>query len=142
MIRKVTEKDFSRIYELGKLLHENYENLYNLEELTKKEYFKTLVAEESKNIVGFLMYTDLDGMIDIMDIVVDNSYRRQKIGSLLMDEMITNSKEDSKFYLEVNVKNEPAIQMYEKFGFKKIHTRKKYYGEEDALIMERTNENE
>ena len=142
MIRKVTEKDFSRIYELGKLLHENYENLYNLEELTKKEYFKTLVAEESKNIVGFLMYTDLDGMIDIMDIVVDNSYRRQKIGSLLMDEMITNSKEDSKFYLEVNVKNEPAIQMYDKFGFKKIHTRKKYYGEEDALIMERTNENE
>lgn len=142
MIRKVTEKDFSRIYELGKLLHENYENLYNLEELTKKEYFKTLVAEESKNIVGFLMYTDLDGMIDIMDIVVDNSYRRQKIGSLLMDEMITNSKKDSKFYLEVNVKNEPAIQMYEKFGFKKIHTRKKYYGEEDALIMERTNENE
>ena len=142
MIRKVTEKDFSRIYELGKLLHENYENLYNLEELTKKEYFKTLVAEEQGNVVGFLMYTDLDGMIDIMDIVVDNSYRRQKIGSLLMDEMITNSKKDSKFYLEVNVKNEPAIQMYEKFGFKKIHTRKKYYGEEDALIMERTNENE
>lgn len=142
MIRKVAKKDFPRIYELGKLLHENYENLYNLEELTKKEYFKTLVAEESKNIVGFLMYTDLDGMIDIMDIVVDNSYRRQKIGSLLMDEMITNSKEDSKFYLEVNVKNEPAIQMYEKFGFKRIHTRKKYYGEEDALIMERTNENE
>ena len=142
MIRKVTEKDFPRTYELGKLLHENYENLYNLEELTKKEYFKILVAEESKNIVGFLMYTDLDGMIDIMDIVVDNSYRRQKIGSLLMDEMITNSKEDSKFYLEVNVKNQPAIQMYEKFGFKKIHTRKKYYGEEDALIMERTNENE
>ena len=142
MIRKVTEKDFSRIYELGKLLHENYENLYNLEELTKKEYFKTLVAEEQGNVVGFLMYTDLDGMIDIMDIVVDNSYRRQKIGSLLMDEIITNSKEDSKFYLEVNVKNEPAIQMYEKFGFKKIHTRKKYYGEEDALIMERTNENE
>ena len=28
MIRKVTEKDFPRIYELGKLLHENYENLY------------------------------------------------------------------------------------------------------------------
>ena len=25
---KVTEKDFPRIYELGKLLHENYENLY------------------------------------------------------------------------------------------------------------------
>ena len=133
MIRKVAKKDFPRIYELGKLLHENYENLYNLEELTK---------EEQGNVVGFLMYTDLDGMIDIMDIVVDNSYRRQKIGSLLMDEMITNSKEDSKFYLEVNVKNEPAIQMYEKFGFKKIHTRKKYYGEEDALIMERTNENE
>ena len=142
MIRKVAKKDFPRIYELGKLLYENYENLYNLEELTKKEYFKTLVAEEQGDVVGFLMYTDLDGMIDIMDIVVDNSYRRQKIGSLLMDEMITNSKEDSKFYLEVNVKNEPAIQMYEKFGFKKIHTRKKYYGEEDALIMERTNENE
>ena len=142
MIRKVTEKDYPRIYELGKLLHENYENLYNLKELTKKEYFKTLVAEEQGNVVGFLMYTDLDGIIDIMDIVVDNAYRRKKLGSLLMDEMITTSKKESKFYLEVNVKNKPAIQMYEKFGFKKIHTRKKYYGEEDALIMERTNENE
>ena len=97
MIRKVTEKDFPRIYELGKLLHENYENLYNLKELTKKEYFKTLVAEEQGNVVGFLMYTDLDGIIDIMDIVVDNAYRRKKLGSLLMDEMITTSKINLRF---------------------------------------------
>ena len=142
MIRKAEKKDFPRIYELGQLLHENYENLYNLEELVQKDYFKILVCEDKKKIVGFLMYTDLDGLIDIIDIVVDESCRHQKYGSHLMDEMITTSKKGSKFYLEVNVKNTSAIYMYEKFGFKKIHTRKKYYGEEDAIVMERTNEDE
>ena len=54
MIRKVTEKDFPRIYELGKLLHENYENLYNLEELTKKEYFKILSPDFPEWLLDYI----------------------------------------------------------------------------------------
>ena len=37
--------------------------------------------------------------------------------------------------LEVNEKNDSAINLYKKIGFYLINIRKKYYGNEDALIM-------
>lgn len=38
--------------------------------------------------------------------------------------------------LEVNEKNKAAIALYEKFGFKKVGTRKKYYnGTDDGHVM-------
>ena len=38
--------------------------------------------------------------------------------------------------LEVNDKNFQAIKLYEKFGFKRIGLRKKYYNNtDDAIIM-------
>ena len=40
------------------------------------------------------------------------------------------------FTLEVNVENTPAIKLYEKFGFKNLGIRKKYYNNTtDAYIM-------
>lgn len=142
MIRRATPTDFTRIYELGSLLHEDFEHLYNLEDLLNKEYYHLLVYEENNIVLGFLMFTSIFETIDIIDIVVDPAYRKKKIGILLLDEMITNSKKESKIYLEVNVNNKSAINLYQKFGFQTIHIRKKYYGAEDALIMERVNENE
>ena len=39
-------------------------------------------------------------------------------------------------YLEVNVENTQAIKLYEKFGFKNLGIRKKYYNNTtDAYIM-------
>ena len=39
--------------------------------------------------------------------------------------------------LEVRESNISAIKLYEKVGFEEINRRKKYYGNEDAIIMER-----
>ncbi len=142
MIRKIEQKDYKKIYELGSMLHENFEDTYNFDELLTKSYFHGLVYEEQGVVLGFILYSVLEHMIDILDIVVDPQKRHQKIGSLLLDEVITNAHKEDKFYLEVNVNNQIAIDMYEKFGFKKIHTRKKYYGEDDAYVMERVNEDE
>jgi len=142
MIRAVLPKDYHAIYRLGSLLHENYQNLYNLEELCSTSYFHVYVYEVDHLVIGFLSYTDLDGTIDILDIVVDENFRRKRIGTYLMNRLITNSKPDGSIFLEVAVDNSPAISLYEKFGFSVISTRKKYYGNKDAYVMERVNKDE
>jgi ribosomal-protein-alanine N-acetyltransferase len=44
-----------------------------------------------------------------------------------------------KIFLEVRVSNSPAIELYNKTGFKRVSIRKNYYrlpdGREDALVM-------
>jgi ribosomal-protein-alanine N-acetyltransferase len=37
--------------------------------------------------------------------------------------------------LEVRASNQPAIELYRSFGFRSVAIRKKYYQDEDALVM-------
>ena len=39
--------------------------------------------------------------------------------------------------LEVRSDNKKAIHIYEKYGFKKVTTRKKYYNDTDGILMEK-----
>jgi len=142
MIRKGAREDFEQIYQLGETLHSNFRSVYQLDNMLEKDYFFIYVYEEANQILGFITFTNLEGMVDILDIVVDNQHRRKKIATNLLDVMITNLKKEDKIYLEVATSNTAAISLYEKFGFQKIHTRKKYYGKEDAYVMERVMENE
>lgn len=142
MIRKAVNEDYKKIYELGSLLHKNYKETYDLAALEKKEYYKTYVYEENNSILGFIMFLQIIDTIEIIDLVVDINHRRKKIATQLINRMITNSKKNDKIYLEVSEKNNSAIDLYEKFGFKKIGIRKKYYGNDDAHVMERVNEDE
>lgn len=142
MIREVCVQDYEKIYELGSALQEDFKTLWNLEELLQHDYFKLIVFVLDGEVAGFLMYTVIDTMVDVMNLVVDKKYRRKHIATRLLDYLFTSSKPEDKFYLEVRVDNQAALSLYEKFGFQRIHTRKKYYGDTDAFVMERVNENE
>lgn len=142
MIRTAKVTDLDTIYEMGMALHDNYKQTYDLESLLTKDYFHLLVYEKDHQVIGFLAYSLLIDSVDILDIYVDKEYRQQKIASLLIDYMISMVDSKTSFLLEVAVDNLPAISLYEKFGFKVIHTRKKYYGQKDAYVMEREALNE
>ena len=75
--------------------------------------------------------------VNIMNIVVRKNKRKLGIGSLLLNEIIRFSKIHSaaSITLEVNEKNIPAIKLYEKYGFKQVGLRKKYYNNEDNAIL-------
>jgi ribosomal-protein-alanine acetyltransferase len=138
MIRFFSKKDFADIYKLGDIITKNFSKTNNLEEILNDKYTKILVYENDDKVVGFLMYTALDETVDIIDIVVDEAYRNHRIASCLIDYMISELKETVKLItLEVRKSNYPAINLYEKFGFKTISTRKNYYGNEDAYVMGR-----
>ena len=75
-----------------------------------------------------------------MNIVIKKEKRKQGIGSLLLEKLISISKELEaiSITLEVNCNNLPAINLYKKFDFQEVGSRKKYYNNtDDALIMTR-----
>ena len=75
----------------------------------------------------------------ITTIAVSPQFRRNKIGEALLKTILDDCYKNMIKYitLEVRVSNVPAINLYEKYGFKSLGTRKGYYQDnnEDALIM-------
>lgn len=100
----------------------------------KSKYF---VAKQENEIVGFAGVMLIIDEVNIMNIVVRKNKRKLGIGSLLLNEIIRFSKIHSaaSITLEVNEKNIPAIKLYEKYGFKQVGLRKKYYNNEDNAIL-------
>ena len=96
-----------------------------------------LVVKDNSKIIGFAGIKVTVPDCDIMNIVVKKDFRNQGIGSLLLKELINLSKSLNvkDLFLEVNEKNTPAILLYNKFGFKKISTRKNYYKDNNAIVM-------
>jgi ribosomal-protein-alanine N-acetyltransferase len=75
----------------------------------------------------------------LVSIAVLPEYRRRGVGSALLSKTIDvmrNVYRVDAIYLEVRVSNEPAIRLYEKFGFRKARIWRGYYRDgEDAYIM-------
>ena len=74
--------------------------------------------------------------IDIEVVFTKEEYRRKGYSRKLFNYIFDKYK-DKRFMLEVRTKNSIAISLYESLGFKVIHTRLKYYKDDDAYIMER-----
>lgn len=74
----------------------------------------------------------------IMNLAIDPSFRRRGLGSLLLRQGMHYLKELEAdcAELEVRVSNDPAIRLYEKFGFHIKERFSNYYGiGEDAYLM-------
>lgn len=99
---------------------------------------KYLVAKLNNQIVGFGGIWKAVDDIHITNIVVNKNFRRKSVGSTILKNLINLAKQDNitSITLEVNCTNIPAIKLYEKFGFKNVGVRKKYYNNTyDAIIM-------
>lgn len=100
-------------------------------------YSHCYVYEESDMCCGFLYFDYIYDRIEIEYIYVNEENRKKGIASILLDKLMDESKKLAclNITLEVNVNNIPAINLYEKYGFKKVAVREKYYGSEDGLLM-------
>lgn len=138
MIRFFKTEDIVKIKELGMQITPDFVKTNDLEKIKEDKFTKILVYEQEKEVIAFLMYTELEETIDIIDIIVEEKYRDKKIASCLLDYLISEMKESVKLMtLEVRRNNIPAIHLYEKFGFSIVNIRKKYYQDEDAFLMGR-----
>lgn len=97
-----------------------------------------LVAKINDKVVGFAGIIPVLDEADISNIVVNKNFRKQKIGSQLLEELLklASSMNIKTINLEVRKSNIPAIKLYEKYGFEVCGTRKNYYNNvEDAILM-------
>ncbi len=72
-------------------------------------------------------------------IAIDQAYRRLGLGRLLLAESLLDAYKSGvrQSFLEVRRSNQPAITLYEQFGFQIAGIRSRYYKDngEDALLM-------
>ena len=114
-------------------------------ELTEKEfstnpYLKIITYVEKDKIIGFLLYSLIYDRIEIEQFEVITKERRKGIGDKLLKYLIEKYQDTDikNITLEVKEDNIVAINLYKKYGFKKVSTREKYYDGINGLLMEKT----
>ena len=109
-------------------------------------------SEEICKVYGFSRVAVLDGKVigyacadyeqhesRILKVAVCQDFRRRGVGTMLMNDMISELKKKGCIfmYLKVRASNAGAQKFYQSFGFRVENIRKKYYDDpsEEALLM-------
>lgn len=155
-IRKATANDASKVIDFCKKVGSETDNLSygsegigsNIDRIAKyldnvynSKTSVFLIAIIDNEVVG---YAEFMGMfrkrlshLGEIGIAVIKEYQNKKIGSNLMKQLIYYVKNDINaeiIELKVRVDNEKAINMYKKFGFKKIGYYEKYLKVDDKYF--------
>jgi ribosomal-protein-alanine N-acetyltransferase len=96
-----------------------------------------LAAVRGTEIIGYVICARYVEAYHVMTLAVAPEHRREGIASILLDAVIARAGEDANYTLEVRVSNTGAIALYERYGFRPVGTRPRYYADngEDAMIM-------
>ena len=111
-----------------------------LEELRAAHASSVLCQREGKPI-GYVIYWELAGELDIHNVAVHPRYRRQGVARAMLGDIIESAtkKDFRRITLEVRRSNDAAQTLYRSLGFEVCGMRKGYYSDngEDAWLMER-----
>jgi len=100
---------------------------------------KSAEADKKAQIVAYAFIRRVADELHILKIAVTPARRGHGIATWFLNHCFTAGARQgaNSVYLEVRPSNIPAIELYEKLGFKEIGRRPKYYADskEDALVM-------
>lgn len=99
-----------------------------------------LYTWRNPDLLAFAFFGHLSGddTAHLFKIVVRSELRRSGIAQAFWREITSKLKDSGirQVYLEVNTKNTPAIEFYQKQGFRTLQIKKGFYSDgEDAFIM-------
>jgi len=97
------------------------------------------VALAGPKVIGYAGFWEMGEQADIINLAVHPDFRKKGIGKKIL-RFIFSRAEDlgiKKVFLEVRNANAAAQKLYSSCGFKTVGKRKKYYRDDDALIMEK-----
>ena len=138
IIRKANLDDVEAIVSLDQeVLQTNWHEKLYAESIVLKDT-QSLVLDHEGRLIGFLIYRNIGGDFEIIQLALNKAYQRQGLASMMIDFMIQDAQSShiEFIYLEVEMDNLPALNLYKKYGFEAIHQRKNYYGQgQDAIVM-------
>jgi RimJ/RimL family protein N-acetyltransferase len=112
-----------------------------LKALRRYDHAAVFVAETAEGlIVGRLSLArdqhPASAHVADLGLMVAASHRRRGIGRALLDEAVMWARERGITKLELHVfpHNEPAIRLYEQFGFEREGYRKRHYRRQDGFV--------
>ena len=150
-LRKFIPDDLQQVMQINRLcLPENYMDFFFMD-LHQRFPETFIVAEESGEIVGYIMCRievglasfGLGGLIrkgHVVSIAVLPEGRRKGVAQELMTKAMEGMRhyKAKLAYLEVRVTNDPGVALYRKLGFEASRTLHGYYSDgEDAFVMTR-----
>ena len=142
-LEKLTQRHLTDVYEISK--EEFGSSSWSLQlfeqELIENNRFSYVITDNGR-AVSFINVLECEGEqgkeFNILNIA--SKEKHKGYATKLLQEVLNKAKVEGivNVWLEVDAKNVPALNLYEKLGFKKIAVRKKYYKNgSDALILRR-----
>ncbi len=139
IIRNMQEKDIPAILKIERISFSTpWTEVSFLNEI-KNPYAILKVALFVEVIIGYICAHHILDECHILNLAVHPDFRRRGIATLLLKKLMNETMEKGSrfYYLEVRISNIGAQQFYERFGFRIMGKRKKYYHspDEDAALM-------
>ena len=98
-----------------------------------------LVLRDGDDLVAYAVVWFIVDEIHIGNIAVHPDHQRQGHASAILDHLLDEGRRRSMAFatLEVRPSNEAALELYRRYGFRRIAVRKAYYRDnrEDALVL-------
>lgn len=132
------QDDLEKVGDIAQCAFSDY-SADDFKKMSQDKNYKFFVAKIGKEIVGFLIFLNIDEKLEVIKVATANNYKRQGVATELFSKMIDFgvAHQFKGVLLEVNENNLPARKFYETQGFKQIYVRKKYYNyTDDAIILE------
>lgn len=95
------------------------------------------LVEKDKKILGLILVKAVLDEAEIYLVYVDPNSRNKKIGSFLLESVLSDLKDSGirVIFLEVNEENKAAIKLYTNYGFELNRVRENYYKDLSALEL-------
>jgi len=144
-IKKVSIKDLKQIVSLEhQIFNKNAFSKDLMENLIKNNalFLKLEIGKIKKKIIGFIIaIKDKNDRLNITNFLIKPKFQNKGFGSYLLQktiDIIKKKKGIKKIVLNVQISNSSAIELYEKFKFKRNPTilENYYQSGESAYLME------
>jgi ribosomal-protein-alanine N-acetyltransferase len=92
------------------------------------------IVEENQSIIGYILWLERKNYFRLYSLCISTSFQENGLGKKLLEYSFEKMPKKA-MQLEVRLSNQKAINLYEKFQFKKVKILKDFYENEDGVLM-------